>query len=366
MNKYFVDDVWRFCVILVVEVLNPLLLMSLALFVSVGYILTLLIPVNVEIWALLLVGSLLVPAIPLTLRASGLWRNETWTSERVTWRVLLPLAPLLALTPVVLIQLAFSSVRAVAHVDLIFSYIIQAFHGSTPLENVFLPGYPANHYWLYYGMIAAIVKLTSVDTYTVFVVLNYAYLLGGLLWLAQTIVALRLAKPRTLLLGVLVIFVFGAVNATGPLSILSHILGGSFEAGDRYLFMLPGADRRLFGIFPKLYNASGMTPGVTAVTAVLYVCVRALRQELGMFSLVLLSACGIAALGVMPVLVPFIVFVLVGGLALTAVSLWLNSPRRIDAAAEIISTQCNETQSLIAVGMAGGQPGAVPAAIALR
>ncbi len=332
MNRSYISSGWQALSILVVEILNPLLLISLALFVSVGYILTLLMPVNIDIWALLLTVSWVIPVIPLARRAHRIWRNRSLNSDRVTWRVFLPWLPLLALAPVLLVQLAFASLNSIAHVDMYFSYVIQAYHGSTPLENVFVPGYAANYYWLYSCLLAAIVRLTSVDTYSVFNLLNFAYLLGGLLWLAQAIIALNLAKPRTLYLGILVMFVFGAVNTTGSFSVLSHALEGTYSPGSFSMSLMDGADRRLHSVFPKVYHASGMTPGVAAVAAVLYICVRTLRDRMEWSSLVLLSASGIAALGVMPALVPFIVLVLLGGFALASISIWLTSSGRFDAA----------------------------------
>ena len=41
---------WRLINITIFDVLNPLLLISLALFVSLGYILTLLMPVDISHW----------------------------------------------------------------------------------------------------------------------------------------------------------------------------------------------------------------------------------------------------------------------------------------------------------------------------
>ena len=335
-NKRLVEDIWRFFVVLFVEVLNPLLLISLALFVSVGYILTLLMPVNVDIWAGLLVFSVLAPVIPLSLRARSIWRQTEAESDRVTWRVLWPLSPMLALLLAFLIMLNHQSLLAIAHIDISFSYVIQAYHGSTPLENIFVAGYPANHYWLFYGLIAAIVRLTSIDTFSVFLVLNFVYLASALLWLARTILALNLAKPRTIYLGIVVIFAFSAVNATGPLSLFVDLLEGSFRWGRLGETLLAGADPRLHNVLVKVYNASAMTPGLTAFTAVLFVCVNILRERVEILSLVLVSASGIASLGVMPVVTLYVVCVLLAGLALTSLVAWRHSSGRPSAALEYI------------------------------
>ncbi len=332
MSRSRVDDVWRLCVIVVVEILNPLLLISLALFVSVGYILTLMLPVNVDIWAGLAVACILLALIPLSLRARRIWRSDPRPLKLYSWRILLPIVPLLPLLLVFIVMLSQPSLTAIAHIDLYFSYVMQVYHSSTPLENIFVPGYPANHYWLFHALIAAIIRLTSLDTFSVFLVLNFVYLTSALLWLARTILALNLAKPRTIYVGIVVIFVFGALNATGPLSNLSHLLADSFEWGNLQDTLLSGADRRLHGIFVKVFHASAMTLGITAFTAALFVCVSILRERLEIMLLVMLSASGIAGLGVMPVATLFIVCVLLAGLALTAILAWRSSSAHLATA----------------------------------
>lgn len=331
MNRLHAGDLWRFCATVVVEVLNPLLLISLALFVSVGYMLTLLMPVNVDMWASLALICILFPLALLSLRARRNWRGETQPREQFSWRALLPLVPMLVLMLAFLIMLSHPSLLAIAHIDLYFSNVIQAFHRFTPLENVFVPGYPANHYWLFYALIAAIVKLTSADTLTVISAINFVYLASALLWLARVILALKLAAPRTVYLGIAVIFVFSALNATGPLSNLAHLLRGSFEWGNLRDTLLSGADRRLHSVFVKVFNASAMTLGLAAFTAAFFVCLKIVRERFDILSLVLLSASGIAALGVMPVVTLFVVCVLLAGMVLTAIFAWR------------ISTECMST-----------------------
>ena len=64
----------RIVTILVIEVLNPLLVMSFALFVSLGYILTLLMPVDISHWQALLLPSTLIPLVWLLAGAYKSWK----------------------------------------------------------------------------------------------------------------------------------------------------------------------------------------------------------------------------------------------------------------------------------------------------
>ena len=151
MSRSRVDDVWRLCVIAVVDILNPLLLISLALFVSVGYIVTLLTPVNIDIWTNLLIASVITPAIPLTLRAGRIWRNETTDIRScVSWRVLLPLsaaAMVLALAFVFdAATIPFAALNTIAHIDHLFLlYHSRHIHGSHTAGkcHIAYPVYPA-------------------------------------------------------------------------------------------------------------------------------------------------------------------------------------------------------------------------------
>ena len=180
--------------IAVVDILNPLLLISLALFVSVGYILTLIMPVDIDIWAALLWASVLLPLIPLSLRARQRWRVKPPHHESQPWRRLLPALPMLILLPSVVAILGSPTLSTISHADLYFVFVNQLYHGFAPPEHVLLPGFAANHYWLFHAYIAALVRATSTDTYSSLNVLNIIYIFSSLLWLAKTLVALAWAS----------------------------------------------------------------------------------------------------------------------------------------------------------------------------
>ena len=196
MTKSRGEFAWQFISIAVVEVLNPLLLISMALFLSVGYILTRLLPVNIDVWAALFWASVLLPLIPLIQRARRRWLLNAPPPERSPWRRALPALPIVILLPAALAILGSPTLNSIAHIDMYFVYIRQLYTGIAPPENIFLPGFPANHYWLYHALVAAIVRVTAADTYSALNMLNLLCLLSSLLWLAKTLVALGLAKPR--------------------------------------------------------------------------------------------------------------------------------------------------------------------------
>ena len=117
------------------------------------------------------------------------------------------------------------------------------------------------------------------------------------------------------------------MNLTGILSVLSHILQGTHGDGGLDKMLLPGADRRLHSVFPKVFHASGMTPGILAFCASLFCCVRAIKRRSELYHFILLSCAGIVTLGAMPILVTIVVFGLLGAAAVTALVVPVMSKR---------------------------------------
>ncbi len=71
MNDSQLGVAWALLSLVVVEALLPLQLLVAGLFVGVGYILYLLLPLNINIWSALLGITVLLPLAPLTLQARG-------------------------------------------------------------------------------------------------------------------------------------------------------------------------------------------------------------------------------------------------------------------------------------------------------
>ena len=254
----------RIVTILLIEVLNPLLVMSFALFVSLGYILTLLMPVDISHWQALLLPCTLVPMVWLLAGAYKSWKHSPHDSDQAAWRVLLPIVvPALVLSPGLYAVITSPTVQILSHPDIHFGYIYQLLNGSTPLENVFVAGFPANYYWLFHAFAAAIIETSSLRPPYILSAVNILAVFSSLLWIGQTLVALKLSKPRTLHLGLLAVFVFCSVNATGILSLLAHFANGTFEPDNLRLLVLDGGHKYLHSALNKLTNINAMDLGIT-------------------------------------------------------------------------------------------------------
>ena len=313
----------RYVSIILTEVLNPLLIVSFALFSAIGYIVSLMAPVTIDIWRALFWASMLVPFAVLFIRAKLKLRKGSHERRPFDVRELLPLLSLLLLSPAIIAMLLRPSWRAIAHTDIYLGYSNQFLIGATPVDNVFLAGYPANHYWLFHAYVAAVASVLNVDLFTAITVVNFSALLGSFLWLAQILTALKLARQRTIYLGLLVIVVFCAVNPAGMLNVLLQMLEGTYKTGEVRMLLGEGADRRLHSMVPKAFNASGFSIGMLTFLAVLYVNIDLLRSKTNLYSLSLISASSIAALAAMPILALSIVVGLLGSLVLSSTVTWM-------------------------------------------
>ena len=316
MSRRKITIGWQLVTTLVVDIVNPLLLISLALFMSVGYILTLLIPVNIEVWATILCISVLLPLFALLYRERLRWQQKRQHVKPFSWRALLPLIPLLIFLPVFIVVLLRPSIDGIWHMDIYAVYSQQIFHRLAPPESIFVPGFAATHYWLFHALSAVIVRIIMLDVYSAYQLVNAVCFFASLFWVAQSLIALNLAKSRTLELGFAVVFVFGSVNLAGCLIALTNLFTDAEAASLSSIGLIQGADSRLVSTYTKMMFASGMTPAVMAFTATLYGCICVLQGKTDFVTLTLLSASVIITLGAMPIVAPFLVFPMFGGVLL--------------------------------------------------
>ena len=146
MNRVNRDIVWRLLTTLVVDILNPTLVISLALFVSVGYILTLLMPVTIEIWLAVFCLTLLPPLAGLVVLAGRKWKKNEISAKRFSWRVFLPFMPLIVFSPAFFAKFTYPIAQISDSWRLSTRlYIPSAIWIHTNRKMFFLPGHPANY-----------------------------------------------------------------------------------------------------------------------------------------------------------------------------------------------------------------------------
>ena len=310
------------------EVLNPLFMLAHGIFVGVGYILTLLLPVSIDGWVALFWLSLLAPMVPLCVRFRRMRSNGSGASS---WRMVLPLLPMLILLPGLMAKFGATNHLLANHGDVQGAYINQLMFGSTPIENVYMAGYPANHYWLFHAFVAPLARMTSLNPILVLTAYNIVAFFSGLLWLGQALVELKLAKPGTVFLGMAVLFAYCSVNIAGPLAVAGHLLDGldlskvSWIDAFR-LLNLPGAQFRLHSVWAKVLGTGSMPIGLAAFCAGLWVCVRSLRGEGDRLTLALLTGATLVALATQPALALSLAIVVAAVLILAAHAQFKSAP----------------------------------------
>jgi len=308
----------RLVAVLITDALNPLFVISLALFASIGYILTLLMPVTIEIWQAVFWICTLIPLIGLSAGVYARWKQGVYVKSRLSRRMILPFIPLLVLTPAILSEFAHPAMQILHHGNVHLSYIHQLLYGATPVENVFIAGYPGNYYWLYHAYLAAIVKITAFSPPTVASIVNVIAIFSSFVWIGQTLKVLKLDKPRSIHWGLMILLVYFSVNITSAVSVLGHALNGTYEPYAFNIMLLDGAESTLHSVLGKVLNFTSMTLGIMLFNAALYVGVKLVKLEIELAALILLSACGIAALSVREIAVLHIAVALLGGIALMA------------------------------------------------
>jgi hypothetical protein len=307
----------RFIATFVIDVLNPLFVISLGLFVSLGYIFTLFVPVTISIWVALFFGCLFVTLIGLVGRLYINRKNLFRDTSAFSWRIILPLLPLVVILPSIYAEFADPTLQIMNHGDIHIGYIHQLLYGSTPVENVFLVGYPGNYYWLYHAYIATLVSITGFAPASIASALNLIALMSSLLWVGQTLVILGLAKPRTLYLGLVTVFVLFAVNIPGVLHGGPDLLNKSYDLPLLRTMLFEGGDRRLYSALPKFFNFSSTALGLMCFTVVLYASVKIIKGSYNLKHFTLISASGICILAIQPVFILYIVVVLLASVVLT-------------------------------------------------
>lgn len=313
-----VDSAWMLLSGLFTQVFNPLFVIWLAVFVCCGYILTLLLPMQIVHWQALLWFSLLLPLAALLLRFRGMSTpvesgRGSECSLGFHWRALLPLLPLLVFVPMFQAELASPTLQIMNHGDMHVGYVHELLYRTTPAENIFVPGYPANFYWLYHALLAALVKVTGWAPPLAASFLTIIAICSSFYWLARVLVGLGLAKRRSLYLGLLIVLVYCAVNITGALTLLGALLDGTYQSNSIRIMLLPGADSRLHSVMGKVMNFTSTAIGIMCFIASLHICLRFLRGKLDRLDTVVLSACIALCLAVRQTAALYIVLALLGG-----------------------------------------------------
>jgi len=278
------------------EVLIVSLTFTFALFGVLGYSLSLYIHgFNINIWSALLVLS-------FTSVTSGILiydKNKPENNQKSisAKHFLLKILPFSIFIPGLIAGLFLMKVQMGTHGAFHTGYVNQILQDIIPPENVALPGFPANVYWLYHALIASIVNLFNIFPMQVSsAILNTIALIGSLYWTNRTLFALKIKNREAYVVSFYVIFVLFAMNLFGPFHTLVNQIDNpnssliNFWTMDRLNPVL-GGDKRLSSLYVKFLNFHGAAFGDMYYVAATYYAVSILNDKFSAKNIILLILC---------------------------------------------------------------------------
>ena len=139
------------------------------------------------------------------------------------------------------------------------AYTYQIVNGVVPPENPFLPGHPANDYWLFHVLIAGLVHSLRVAPPLIAIVVNLIALTVSTFLIAGILTRLRLWPTSPVAKGLAVLFVLFGLNLVG----LANAWGSDSGLTDPDLaHMVHIGGARSAGLFGKFLNFNGFPLGV--------------------------------------------------------------------------------------------------------
>ena len=208
------------------------------------------------------------------------------------------------------------------HGDIHLAYVHQLLIGTTPVENVFIAGYPANYYWLYHALIATLAHITGIVPAVIASAVNVVALYSSLLWVGKTLVALGLVKHRSLRVGLMAIVAVFAVNLPGVIHGGMNLFSEPYDLNLLRTMLIEGGDRRLYSALPKFFAFSSASLGFMLFSAAVYATIKLVKSHFEIYYLALISAVGIASLAAQQLVVMYEV----SSLILAVVIVMVTSP----------------------------------------
>jgi hypothetical protein len=287
-------------------VLNPALAVSLAIYATVGYVLSqFLQPMPIAVWGVVLIAS---AAACITIFAfvtrdfhpptpSGADTSAgRGAGEGGALGTALQYLPYVLLLPGMLAFVITVRTQISHHGFFHSGYVYQILAGYAPPETAVLPGHPANIYWLYHALLATITGLTHLPVPLASVAVNFVALISTFGWMARAIRASGLLEERPPAMGIFVLFsLFGA----SLLGAVQAIAWGSAH-GESLLSplnrMVLLGDLRMGSLLASFITFTGFPMGVMFYAFALYVTVRMLTGRLRLMDVMLLIIATLGAL----------------------------------------------------------------------
>ena len=169
------------------------------------------------------------------------------------------LLPFSALLPGIVAVLQNTRLQMSFHGFLHSAYTYQIVNGVVPPENPLLPGHPANDYWLFHALLAALVHSLRVAPPLMAFIVNLIALTASALLIAGMLRGLRLWPTSPLAKGLTMLFVLFGLNLIGLMNALGN---GSGLSDPDLAHMIHIGGARSAGLFGKFLNFNGFPLGI--------------------------------------------------------------------------------------------------------
>ena len=268
------------------------LVISLVLFGVIGYSCSQVIEnLPIGIWVSIFIGALLIALVLVIYFRTNDYGIYTFSLKNM----FLGLIPYLVLLPGTIALLYSVRVQLSNHGAFHLGYIFQILHGFAPPENVALPGYPGNIYWLYHALIAVLADIFNTAPPLIAALLNLTALAASIYWIRKSIRLIGLGERNSFLTSCYSLLILFSTNLFGSLnSLLNYLLyrGDSlkgFTESLSYKYMILGDDLRLVSLSSKFFNFNGTPLGIMYFTFALYISIRILNGKLSTKKILLLA-----------------------------------------------------------------------------
>lgn len=267
-------------------------MISLVIFGVAGYAGSLAIEnLTIELWVIILITSLAGALLSLLY-----FRPYTESARQFSIKSLvLGLIPYLVLLPGVISLFICTDIQISHHGPFHSGYIYQILHGISPPDNVVLPGFSANVYWLYHSLIATLSQIFDTAPPLVAAFVNIMALIATLHWVRKSLSLLELKNKNSLITScytLLVLFgtsLFSAIHLSLAYIIRGHFTLKIYENPLNFVGVLFNSDKRLLSLFKKFLNLTGTPLGILFFCFTLYISLLILKGELTTKKILLLA-----------------------------------------------------------------------------
>lgn len=174
------------------------------------------------------------------------------------------------------------------------AYVNQILRSIIPPENVVLPGYDANIYWLHHALIATIARIFNTPAPFASTILNFFALVGSLFWINKIFSKLDLKNKNPFVITYYAIFILIGLNLFSPIHVLINkyadgtIVSNNFFSSIRVLDTIILGDPRLSNLVRKYLSFSGFSIAVMYYIAALYFAISIIKEKITLQNILLL------------------------------------------------------------------------------